>query len=345
MTIALVKIANVDDRLVPLGLACLQAYLKQNNVPVKVFCFRPSSYSLAKFMINPLSAVAPPTLVMNHTVFPILAHMVNVVNNDKELDFTKGIFLDLIRDYCSLIYDSEENMTQRYKSMMKYLHTIVPHLINYSTVGFSVDYLNIVETVMATVFIRKINPSIQIIWGGPSITQSKEAFTYFLKKGVCDGLVIGEGEHPILQIAEGIPLDKVKGVMSFDGNDIIYDHGVQLNLDDLPTPDYTDIPIKSFFNIVSLYRSRGCTNRCSFCAEWFLFGPKFRRRSIDKVIQDIEMMIEKWKPGYIIFGESLINDDLEYFEQLCDKIIEKNFEMKFGTHFRANITPKIAKKA
>jgi len=47
----------------------------------------------------------------------------------------------------------------------------------------------------------------------------------------------------------------------------------------------------------------------------------------------------------MLFGESLINDDLEYFERLCDSLIEKNLAIKFGTHFRANITPELAKKA
>ena len=47
----------------------------------------------------------------------------------------------------------------------------------------------------------------------------------------------------------------------------------------------------------------------------------------------------------MLFGESLINDDLDYFEKLCDALIEKNLDIKFGTHFRANITPELAKKA
>ncbi|GAH01535.1 unnamed protein product, partial [marine sediment metagenome] len=38
-------------------------------------------------------------------------------------------------------------------------------------------------------------------------------------------------------------------------------------------------------------------------------------------------------------------DDLVYFEELCDALIEKNLDIKFGTHFRANITPILARKA
>ncbi len=74
-------------------------------------------------------------------------------------------------------------------------------------------------------------------------------------------------------------------------------------------------------------------------------GPRFRVRSIKKVIDDIDTLIDKYHPKYIIFGESLINDDLDYFAKLCDAMIEKKFPIKFGTHFRADITPELAEKA
>jgi len=129
-----------------------------------------------------------------------------------------------------------------------------------------------------------------------------------------------------------------KGLVQFSKGD-------QINLDLLPTPDYTDIPLDTYYQIASIYRSRGCTNRCNFCAEWELFGPRFRTRSIEKVVRDIENIVQNHKPGFMLFGESLINDDLDYFEDLCDALIEKNLDIKFGTHFRANITPELAKKA
>lgn len=190
------------------------------------------------------------------------------------------------------------------------------------------------------------NPDCIIVWGGPSVTQSSEAFKIFLKKRVCNGLVIGEGEYPLLEISSGINLTEIKGVMTIDeNNNYCYSPGVQLDLDSLPTPDYTDIPLDTYYQIASTYRSRGCTNRCQFCAEWKLFGPRFRTRSVEKVVQDVETIVREFKPQFMLFGESLINNDLVYFEELCDALIEKNIDIKFGTHFRANITPDLARKA
>jgi len=347
MTIALVKISCMNDRLIPLGLACLQAYLKKNNIEVKVFNFRTSEYTLPKVASDPLIQLKPPVFIMNHQDFPLLIPIVDSIRNNREVNLNQGIFYEIIRDYSERLGESALETLERFESIIKYIRRIIPEIISpYSIIGFSVNYLSIPETVIASAIIKKLNPDIQIIWGGPSITQSQKAFKIFLRKRVCDGLVIGEGEAPLLEIARKLDLKSIKGVMSINDKDNFhYVPGIQLDLDSLPTPDYTDIPLDTYFQIASVYRSRGCSHRCKFCAEWKLFGPRFRVRSIENIIKDIEIIIDKHNPQYMIFGESLVNDDLSYFEQLCDAMQEKHFDMKFGTHFRANITPKLARKA
>jgi radical SAM superfamily enzyme YgiQ (UPF0313 family) len=267
--------------------------------------------------------------------------------NEEKLDFTKGIFPDLFNDYAARLFESPEDTKKRYESILAFAKNCVPKLNNCSKIGFSVDYLNVIETVILSCLLKRSNPETQIIWGGPAITQSCEAFKLMLTK-VCDGLVVGEGEQPALDFALGKNLNDVKGVISLKKGtktEFIYEPGIQLDLDSLPTPDYTDLSLKTYYQIASVYRSRGCTNRCKFCAEWRLFGPNFRVRSIEKVVDDVEKIIKTYDPKYLIFGESLINDDLEYFEKLCDALIEKKFNIKIGTHFRANITQEIARKA
>jgi len=347
MTIALVKVSCINDRLIPLGLACLQAYLKQNAIPVKLFNFRTTDYSLPKVIFDPLIQLNLTDFVMNHQDFPILLPVANDILEGKVPDLSKSFYPDLISDYATRMFDTPEATQERFRATIEYCRTsVLETLKGFTTVAFSTNYLNVPETVIASCFLKLRNPDCKIVWGGPSITQSFEAFKLFLSKGVCDGLVIGEGEQPLLEISQGKNFSKIKGVMSLsDDKEVCYSLGIQLDLDSLPTPDYTDIPLDTYYQIASTYRSRGCTNRCKFCAEWKLFGPRFRTRSVEKVVQDIEQIVESSNPGFMLFGESLINDDLNYFERLCDALIEKNLGVKFGTHFRANITSKLAKKA
>jgi len=283
---------------------------------------------------------------MNHQDFPILVAIVNKLLTDGEVDLNEGIFPDIFNDYAARLHETPETTRIRFKSIIKYLSTSIAKLHDsYHTIAFSIDYLNAVESVLASCLIKLRTPSTQIVWGGPTITQSYDAYKIFLTKNICDGLVIGEGEYPFLKIAQGTDLSHIEGVMSFNNNDFRYIPGIQLDINSLPTPDYTNLPLDTYYEIASLYRSRGCTHRCKFCAEWKLFGPRFRVRSIDNVINDIDTIIEKHHPKYMIFGESLINDDLDYFDFLCEEMIENNFNINFGTHFRANITPELAEKA
>ncbi|MHA1472276.1 MAG: B12-binding domain-containing radical SAM protein [Promethearchaeota archaeon] len=347
MTIALVKVSCINDRLIPLGLACLQAFLKQNSIPVKVFNFRTSDYTLPKVVFDPLIQLNLTDFIVNHQDLPLLLPITNDISNNREIKLSEGVYPDLFEDYSSRMFENPETSYKRFQAMIDYCkNTVLKSLKGFHTLGFSLNYLNISETVISSCYIKQFNPDCKIVWGGPSITQSFEAFKLFLMKKVCDGLVIGEGEQPILEISQSKDFARIKGVMSLiDGKKINYSPGIQLDLDSLPTPDYTDIPLDNYYQIASTYRSRGCTNRCKFCAEWKLFGPRFRTRSVEKVVQDIEIIVKNSNPGFMLFGESLINDDLDYFERLCDALIEKNLGIKFGTHFRANITPELAKKA
>jgi radical SAM superfamily enzyme YgiQ (UPF0313 family) len=347
MTIALVKVSCINDRLIPLGLACLQAFLKQNMIPVKVFNFRTANYTLPKVAYDPLIQLNLTNFIMNHQDLPLLIPITSDILNNREINLSEGVYPDILDDYSSRMFENSETTKARFESMIEYSKTtVLEALKEFDTLGFSLNYLNISETIISSCYLKLHNPKCKIIWGGPTITQSYDALKIFLDKGVCDGLVIGEGEKSLLEIARGNDMKGIKGVMSINEKGLIqYTKGSQIDLDLLPTPDYSDIPLDTYYQIASVYRSRGCTNRCNFCAEWNLFGPRFRTRSVEKVVRDIEIIVQNHQPGFILFGESLINDDLDYFERLCDALIEKNLSIKFGTHFRANITQKLAMKA
>ena len=347
MTLALVKVSCINDRLIPLSLACLQAYLKHHSQPVYVFNFRATNYTLPKVIFDPLIQLDLTNFIMNHQDFPMIVPIANDISKNQEPDFGNGMYVDIVKDYSMRMFESPEATKMRFEGIIGFSKdTVLEGLKDYSTIAFSLNYLNISETIISSCLLKRFNPECTIVWGGPSITQSYEAFKLFLEKGICDGLVIGEGEYPLLEIAKGVNLANIKGIMTLDQQqNYHYSSGIQLDLDSLPTPDDTGLPLNTYYQIASTYRSRGCTNRCQFCAEWKLFGPRFRTRSVDKVVEDVENIVLNFKPRFMLFGESLINDDLEYFEELCDKLIEKNLDIKFGTHFRANITPRLAKKA
>ncbi len=220
--IALVKVSCINDRLIPLGLACLQSYLKQNSIPVKVFNFRATEYKLPKVIFDPLIQLNLTDFVMNHQDFPLLLPIANDILEGKVPDLSEGFYPDLVNDYATRMFDTPGATQERFRATIEYCRTTVfGTLKHFTTVAFSINYLNIPETVITSCFLKLYNPDRKIVWGGPSITQSHKAFKLFLKKNVCDGLVIGEGEHPLLEISQGRTFSEIKGVMSLNDNNKI----------------------------------------------------------------------------------------------------------------------------
>ena len=128
MSIALVKISCVNDRLIPLGLACLQAYLKSNDEDVKVFNFRSSAYSLPKITSDPLIQLEPPVFIMNHQDFPLLVPIVSNIIDNNEVNLTEGMFPDIVKDYAGRLGESPSETRHRFESIIEYVKGIVPQI-------------------------------------------------------------------------------------------------------------------------------------------------------------------------------------------------------------------------
>ena len=76
--------------------------------------------------------------------------------------------------------------------------------------------------------------------------------------------------------------------------------------------------------------SRSCPHKCSFCSVHTTFGTNYRRRSLENVLEEIEL---RYQQGYRVIDFE--DDNLTYykntFKELCRRLIERfpNREMQF----------------
>ena len=165
MTLALVKVSCINDRLIPLGLACLQAYLKHHSRTVRVFNFRTTDYTLPKVIFDPLIQLDLTNFVMNHQDFPMVIPIMNDIVRKRELDFSK--YTDIVKDYSARMFERPEATVKRFEAMIRYCkNTVLEELKDYTTVAFSLNYLNISETVISSCLLKLYNPDCTIVWGG-----------------------------------------------------------------------------------------------------------------------------------------------------------------------------------
>jgi radical SAM superfamily enzyme YgiQ (UPF0313 family) len=182
---------------------------------------------------------------------------------------------------------------------------------------------------MAKLFIPKIKaqlPNLSIICGGSGTSPFDQEL-----RDLVDFYVEGEGEQAIVDILRGETLN-APGV---NGNNVD-----QLkNLDDLPWPDYSDLPLAEYDSggkSLRITGSRGCTRRCNFCNVYLLW-PKYTRRSAESLVNEMLYQNETLSthPTNFTFSDSLINGHMDSLRQLCRRLIDAQRRITFIGQFIA----------
>jgi anaerobic magnesium-protoporphyrin IX monomethyl ester cyclase len=94
-----------------------------------------------------------------------------------------------------------------------------------------------------------------------------------------DQVVIGEGENAIIAIVQGNNEPIVQGAEQ--------EHKYFYGINEIPMPDYTGINFGGCAGI-SIITSRGCPFACNFCASSDFWQHRYKMRSADNVILEIE---------------------------------------------------------
>ena len=146
-----------------------------------------------------------------------------------------------------------------------------------------------------------------------------------------DYAVKGEGEETIVELCSNNNLDQIDGLIWRKGKEIIEnkDRAVLQDLDSLPFPAFELFELEKYMDQkISIVSSRGCPYRCVYCSIYFTMGKKFRARSPENVVAEIE----KWyKKGfkYFQFPDDCFTFDMDRVEKICDLILKKRINIKW----------------
>jgi hopanoid biosynthesis associated radical SAM protein HpnJ len=168
-----------------------------------------------------------------------------------------------------------------------------------------------------------------------------------------------EYDFTILEIAQGNPLATVDGITwrAPDGAFVRNkDRAIIEDMDVLPmvSPVYKrDLTINKYFGgyllhpYVSFYTGRGCKSRCTFCL-WpqTISGHNYRFRSVPKVIEEIEYILENIpETKEIFFDDDTLTDNHARVEELAIALGKlgfgkKGFPVSWSCNAKANVPKK-----
>lgn len=203
-------------------------------------------------------------------------------------------------------------------------------------VGISINSFSLDSAIELIKYCRSLTKEgVVYIAGGPHVTMFKKEFLK-KNKALFDFAVIGEGEETILDLIRNISNPgKVKGIVFYDykKKKVIKTATRPLiaNLDSLPFPNFDvfdSVDPKKGLNNYQTISSRGCPYQCVFCNH--LWSGKWRARSPENVIKEVEEAKSKYTFESITFWDDNFTLDISRAKTICDFIISKKLNLKYN---------------
>ncbi|MFZ5564960.1 MAG: B12-binding domain-containing radical SAM protein [Thermodesulfobacteriota bacterium] len=194
---------------------------------------------------------------------------------------------------------------------------------------------------------KEIDPEIVVVTGGthPSFLAEQT-----LMQTAVDYVVLGEGELGLAAIIDAHNgkgrIDDIDGIAFRDnGTARVRPRTTWIeNLDDLPLPARDLLPMEAYFKAgkpmayhwrrrrnTPIISSRGCPFGCPFCSSYLHWGRRFRRRSPEKVLAEIEHLRDVYGVTELKWQDDNLTADRGRAMAIFSGMIERGLSMPWNT--------------
>ncbi|HSE84659.1 MAG TPA: radical SAM protein [Candidatus Binatia bacterium] len=170
--------------------------------------------------------------------------------------------------------------------------------------------------------------SVPVIVGGSHASAVPESL---LSSPNVDYVIRGEGEKAFVEFLGYLKgrrrIEEVPNLVYKKAHEFVFNPLVDnFPIDALPFPDLSALSPATYARagkpMTFMITSRSCPHKCSFCSVHTTFGTNYRRRSLENVIEEIEL---RYQQGYRVIDFE--DDNLTYykttFKALCCRLIAR----------------------
>jgi len=210
---------------------------------------------------------------------------------------------------------------------------------NPDIIGFSCYIWNIEETIRVIQIIKKVNPEIQIVLGGPEVTYDSHYWLNRLPE--VDVIVMGEGEATFTDLLrcyrERRNFEEVNGIaFRKEGKIKITPQREKIDLKSIPSPFRFEEDISHLSKrVVYIETSRGCPFSCQFCLSSIEVGVRYFDR--EKIKEDLRYLMNHGAKT-IKFVDRTFNISRSYALDMFQFLIDEHVP---GVVFQFEITADI----
>ena len=214
---------------------------------------------------------------------------------------------------------------------------------NPDVVGLTAMTMTLIDVIKTIGLVKTVNENTKVVLGGPHVHLFPDAT---IKLENVDYLVLGEGEEVFKELLCAIDdkgmLRKIPGLV-FETNGEVINTGKRLlisDLDELPFPARHLVPYKKYTSLLSkgsvvttVFTSRGCPFKCSFCDRPHL-GKIFRARSSVNVVDELEACTKLGIYEFLIYDDTFTVNKRRVID-ICNEIIRR--KLNIGWDIRARV--------
>lgn len=258
--------------------------------------------------------------------------------------------IDLNIEVSSLLNKNSNKFIDIKRIIYNYLNNSI---IKFDIVAISALFnscYNYIEDILSlTKDVNKNKPPLVVMGGGLASNLYKRILLDF---PLIDGLCYAEGEIPMLDLINSdnyielmdnhpswITRKSLKDGMSPSPSYV-------KNLDDIPSLSYELVDINKynsrstslysknnsesrFKKELPIHTSRGCPFHCVYCASGTLHGNEIRYMSIEKVLYEIDLMIDKFKINTLLIEDDHFLGDKKRAIKILKELTRKNIKLFF----------------
>jgi anaerobic magnesium-protoporphyrin IX monomethyl ester cyclase len=220
-----------------------------------------------------------------------------------------------------------------------------------SIVGLTASTSNIKKALKYAESVKKTLPNSITMIGGPHTTFIP---VETLQENEClDVVVVGEGEETVVDLAEkylkyGITcLNDVKGIVYRDKKGVIQvtqPRPLIKDLDSLPFPARHLVPFDAYGvskdQEGDMITSRGCVYSCGYCSSSLIMGKRFRSRSPENVVDEVEELVDSYKIRNIAFLDDTFMMNKRRAGEIADEINLRGLDVSYVASSRVDMVNK-----
>jgi len=186
-------------------------------------------------------------------------------------------------------------------------------------------------------YIKKHAPRSIVILGGPHATLMRKEVLKSCNE--IDYCIRGEGEESLIKLIHSIESEHEEEIKNIEG--VCYreygeakcnNYNAINGLDRIPFPNYDKFELEKYTASpisLPLLSSRGCPFNCIYCSVGIIMGKKFRKRSPENIVDEMEYLSAKYGTSSFQIQDDNFTLDIKRAKELCRRIIDRALDIRW----------------